>query len=596
MSVPSMSRSSIDRRFQWVLGVIYAIVLCLLAWQLFHRWEAYTTARQAVAQARQLDAGLAVFDAIVDEREPVILLLEGALPPAPVQRELEARRQTTDHRLSALRPFLAPDRCDTCALLRQHLANAEVALNDARRQVDVLVSTPVAERSADAVADSIRKLAKVPLHVTPIDQTSAVAIMDADRSAQGMLYMAGFAANLRREAGLLESQLSPALISRRPLSAEEDHRIQRMLGGLVFLQEMLITAARGLPRLSDPVVAAVQVRFFQEMPAFVDKTMATLQQDPRNAVTVSVFHSRFHGYLQSVYSLRDESMALVRGDLTAKLERERHALAGFLVIALLLTAALLMAAMMFHRTIVRPFVEAGRYILALAAGKLDATPTRHRYHGEIAELFRSLDVLKDDLVQRLALQKERGQLIADLRSMAETDPLTGLYNRRAFLSLSAGLLRRSVPPSTIVLVMFDIDHFKRINDTYGHETGDVALKRLAELCRETWREEDVVARVGGEEFAVLSCVASEDHVTESAQRLMDALRADHQTAVDGTRFAMTVSFGVTYLDAGALEELGLRDMLREADRLMYEAKEGGRNRMEVARFVPGNQAATTALE
>ena len=119
-------------------------------------------------------------------------------------------------------------------------------------------------------------------------------------------------------------------------------------------------------------------------------------------------------------------------------------------------------------------------------------------------MFEALSVLKDNAAARKRAELERDRLIVDLAVMAETDFLTGLLNRRAFESrLDQALSQWSGTGTALAFILFDIDDFKGINDTYGHASGDEALKTMAELCRQTWRQSDVVARVGGEEFAVL---------------------------------------------------------------------------------------------
>ena len=170
---------------------------------------------------------------------------------------------------------------------------------------------------------------------------------------------------------------------------------------------------------------------------------------------------------------------------------------------------------------------------------------------------------------------ERKKLQQDLENKAQLDYLTGLYNRGHFMHLAeielARAIRYRVPLS---LMMIDIDHFKNINDTYGHHAGDMALKNLARLCQNTLREIDVVGRLGGEEFAVLLPETTMDQAVEVAERLRLAT-ADTQTTIEpALTFNFTLSIGISSLTATTQSTT---DLLNTADNALYTAKKSGRN-------------------
>ncbi|WZB75724.1 GGDEF domain-containing protein [Achromobacter insuavis] len=128
--------------------------------------------------------------------------------------------------------------------------------------------------------------------------------------------------------------------------------------------------------------------------------------------------------------------------------------------------------------------------------------------------------------------------------MAETDFLTGLLNAAPSRAAWIRPCRNGAAPAALAFILFDIDDFKGINDTYGHASGDEALKTVAELCRQTLRQADVVARVGGEEFAVLCHVGAADQALEMAERMRQRIAQARVTAENGTVFGLTASFGV----------------------------------------------------
>ncbi len=178
---------------------------------------------------------------------------------------------------------------------------------------------------------------------------------------------------------------------------------------------------------------------------------------------------------------------------------------------------------------------------------------------------------------------ERGraeQHATDLEALAAIDWLTGVYNRRQFETLARAELARSqryVRPLTVL--MMDIDHFKDVNDRYGHAVGDRVLQDLATVCLAIKRDADVVARIGGEEFALLLPETTEAAAAQFAERLRQQIRIC-APVVEGKRLAITVSIGI----AGAtLKTSGTESLLNSADQALYNAKHSGRDRVVVWR-------------
>lgn len=175
-----------------------------------------------------------------------------------------------------------------------------------------------------------------------------------------------------------------------------------------------------------------------------------------------------------------------------------------------------------------------------------------------------------------ALSENLHRLIRTLRTSSATDPLTGLLNRRSFDRRFAAAVqdaqRQALPLSVMLL---DLDHFKQVNDDHGHAVGDRALVRFAELLLSQSRASDLVARVGGEEFAVVLPGATLDQAVRRAEQFAHAWRVDR--AVDG--LALTVSTGVSEL-ASPSDTTGT--LLMRADAAVYRAKAEGRDRVVLA--------------
>ncbi len=180
-------------------------------------------------------------------------------------------------------------------------------------------------------------------------------------------------------------------------------------------------------------------------------------------------------------------------------------------------------------------------------------------------------------LQRTVLCAVKQSLLdRELRSLALTDDLTGFYNRRAFLALATQQLRVAIRKSQGLLLFFaDVDYLKEINDTWGHREGDLALVRAADALERTFRNSDILARLSGDEFAVLALEASSQHEDVILRRLERNLKASN---AGESRYELSLSVGAARFDP--MNPVSLGELLTRADQAMYGQK---RNR---SRFWP----------
>lgn len=199
------------------------------------------------------------------------------------------------------------------------------------------------------------------------------------------------------------------------------------------------------------------------------------------------------------------------------------------------------------------------------------------------QLF-ALQALANQVMAHLELMRthrEQKKLIAELEAVREelaerasTDPLTGLLNRRAFeqrLAQEVALIKRGAPAAAILVL--DLDHFKRVNDDFGHQVGDRVLVRFAELCGEVFRQADVVARWGGEEFIVLMPRTTLKQANRAAERVRKQLARIPFKVEAVERLRVTVSIGISELT----ETSPPHRAIHAADQMLYRAKKLGRN-------------------
>lgn len=218
---------------------------------------------------------------------------------------------------------------------------------------------------------------------------------------------------------------------------------------------------------------------------------------------------------------------------------------------------------------------------AFAGGEalLEATLVTRR-QGHIPYCFTSRRTVIDGRAYLVALGIDISGHVRrenELATEAHTDPLTGVCTRRHFLELAEGELARTRRyGGTLSLLMLDLDRFKLINDTHGHQVGDRVLQALGDTCRKIFRNIDIVGRIGGEEFAVLLPATDTRKACEVAERLRRRIEAAAVPVARGNALHFTASIGVSGLECG---ETGIDTLLDLADKALYEAKHAGRNRV-----------------
>jgi diguanylate cyclase (GGDEF)-like protein len=170
------------------------------------------------------------------------------------------------------------------------------------------------------------------------------------------------------------------------------------------------------------------------------------------------------------------------------------------------------------------------------------------------------------------------RLVTDLQTLAVRDPLTGILNRRSLEDEAGYLLARCERNNeTMTLMMIDVDHFKAVNDQYGHQVGDEVLMQLVEIVSATIRTGDYFARYGGEEFCVMLPLTTQDDALILAERLRQKY-ADAILIAGTYTIRSTISIGITDTQVAGLE---FRTLVSYADQALYQAKKSGRNRVEL---------------
>jgi diguanylate cyclase (GGDEF)-like protein len=249
----------------------------------------------------------------------------------------------------------------------------------------------------------------------------------------------------------------------------------------------------------------------------------------------------------------------------------------------------------YHEIVI--YIDAGRELNDLDIEMVDIFCANVSVGLANVDLFENLESKVAERTRELAeaytvLEQGKRELEAantQLRQLAMTDPLTNVFNRRYLFDMGAklfGMARRYQWSMTVLLI--DIDHFKSINDTYGHAAGDEVLIQTARAVKNRLRETDVFGRIGGEEFVVIAPSTDLEAAKILAQDLMVRL-AQANVAWDGKNISLTVSIGIAICHP---EDPSIENVIERADVAMYRAKGGGRNQFVVNDSMPDKKSGT----
>ncbi|HEY0291466.1 MAG TPA: GGDEF domain-containing protein [Hansschlegelia sp.] len=519
--------------------------------------------------AHSLDA-LALFQQVLTaanrisaERGPMNAAL-GAPPSADAEakQRLTAFRATVDASLDQL------DRGDKTAELlipKAELSSVRARLAAARNRADRILLSPEMH-SVDALSDAIRQMFAVVDEMRPLMDATSLRMIARDASLSGISLLGQQLFELRDYAGRLTSILVPSIADRRMLTIDERRELSRTIGKI----EQIWSLAR--PYLVNDYDLADQVKqvedtYFKKGLGYVAR-WANEGAKGEYSVTTSEMTALIVPTFQPIESLRQLFLDAVIDKARAERDASWRRLLIVAVLALMAASLNFWLALNARNNIFIPLLDARDYIIKLAEGGAPGKEGRYKDRGiEINNLFLVLDTL------RLKLQ-ERSTLTAKLQHQATTDGLTGLLNRRMFDEIGRADAEFDRATSSVGLILMDIDHFKFINDHYGHIAGDKVLKSVADVVMRNVRQDDIAARYGGEEFAVVIQASSIAVVGKVAETLRQAIESHEIELSEGLSISVTASFGVAVGDRG---ELAWSELIRATDKALYLAKARGRN-------------------
>ncbi len=584
----------LTRLFVLTTSVLLVMVLVMLARSMLQDWHTVQSARQGLQAMELAYRAMKVAEKASAERGPTIPVLNDTEPrdPAKKQRLLKAREASDTAMNEALQGLESTG--DATGAIYQaaavQLRKAQDELTEARQAVDRVAALPHAERTAPGA-----RLTRKPIDlmfgvIDTVLESVTMLSAEAERIYPDLsvpLVGARFGAELREYAGRLGSQFTAPLAAQIPLGAEERHDIPLIVGRIEQLRKLIEVQSR--TSLADPrvhkAIAEMNTRYFGAGLPFINSlTEAGLAGRPYG-IESTAFVARYVPEMLSIVQLRDTMFQVAKDGAAASVKAARNRMMVNAVIGLIILLIEITVFIIIQRYVLRPLLLNTRAMVAIMAGRIDTRLPRITRSDEIGDMQKAVAALRDISKSKQALETEREQLIDKLKIASNIDFLTKLRNRRAFTDDATHQLAQAKRHNwQLALILFDIDHFKQVNDNHGHDLGDTVLIHVAEIAQSQCRESDILARYGGEEFIIMAFDCSADDAMSLAERVRSALARAAFTSANGKAFYVSASFGTVTARAG---DVGHTEALvRAADRALYRAKAEGRNRVTHTTFNP----------
>lgn len=575
---------SLAAGFWLISAALFLMAVLGLGRLTFIDWRDLRRAEHAVVLIEQLRLGMISAEMASRERGPANGVLGADAPtPQALGHSLNEARLRTDQAYAAFAQALGQvSGDDRHQSIGRQVDGFQAALHQARLRVDALSAQPLARREPEAIKAAVDGMVRLVRMLRP----SIMLVMEDLQQDQPLLSStvssALLAAELRELTGQLGSLLTPALSRQTALSDDERLAIERMRGRIGQLRVLLI--ARVQVANGASAVRHAQERlerdYFGRAEALVRQVVQAGQTDGRYGLSTAEFAARYVPDMNAIIDMRDALLAEALQQGAALHLAQRRAMAVMLGMTGLHIALIVLGLYLMHRRVIRPLSRAAEALQAMKEDRYVAlvAPVQG---DEISAVFDGIADLQAQSRDRRALEAERDKLIERLRVQSSTDFLTSLPNRRAFFEAAeAEVARARRHGFGLVVLLLDVDHFKRINDALGHAAGDLALVALTEVLRQSVRQGDIAARIGGEEFVLLLSHCEREDGLRFAERLRQTVASTVvEVGSEHPPVRMTVSIGLADTQTHGMN---LDLLMSRADHAMYGAKRAGRDRIEVA--------------
>ncbi|MYM41561.1 GGDEF domain-containing protein [Duganella qianjiadongensis] len=567
----------LTRLFTLISAILALLVCGVQGRSLWSEWRQYQSAERGLQALQLVEASMRAAEKLSFERGPSNAVMGDGYPAAAAKQErLRSARNDTNNALRQLQQQL--DQRDATAALDQ-------ALREARRNVDQLAAQPPDGRTPAQLNSAVERMyALVPLALDTVTAATHASEQAYPRITR-LLVKSRLAVELREYAGRLGSTLTVPLATAQPLTREQQERLQFLRGRLEQLRQLIRmnSSEADQAQAVQAALARMDSDYFargQQIISAVEQASSSPRASgaQRYGMDTAQFAQRYVPTMAPILAVRDALLQEAQLQAHREFQQARHELGWAMLNGAAILMVLVALLIIVRVRVVAPLLRATRAVVRLGNGDFTAPSRISRRKDEIGDMLRALATLRENSMERQRLEQERAHLIEELKTRADTDYLTGILNRRAFATAGNLRLRGArEKDESLAVILFDIDHFKSVNDCYGHDAGDQVLIRIAEVVRATLRDGEILARYGGEEFVVMPSYCGLEAARALAERLRVAIEQEPLTLSDGYILRVTASFGVAVAHG---PHAALDDLFHSADLALYRAKSQGRNRVE----------------
>lgn len=578
---------SLKRLFWLVSIILMSMSLLLTAGLVATQWSAYRRGVESVGLVRDLQSGLQVMELVSVERGPTNGLLGAEHAELPQARAALAKaRAATDTAIDHLLSALHENRRADFAPIAATVDAMQLQLLQTRLMIDRLAGMPPSARRSQDISAAVDAMIGLITPALVVTADLSTVALNADPSLRSGLGSARLAASLREYAGQIGSRFTAAIATHRALRPDEVIGIAKLAGRAEQMRSVIDLQLRSYQNDAalQEALNAIDADYFGNGMPMMQHLLEIGLRSGNYPLTTSELAREYVPKMQSILGLRDMLLQHAIDDAHARAQRAQTLLEATVSLAALSLTVFYLLLRTLYRHVVAPVLESARLFVALADGALDTEVPQRGGVTEISKLFQAMQAFRASRIARIALEREREALITQLQNSSETDFLTGLMNRRAFLThgeANFSLAQRY--GSEISVLLMDIDHFKQVNDVYGHQVGDRVLRRVGALLIELHRKVDIVVRYGGEEFLVMLPHTSLEQAATVAEKLRLAIAAMQVIPDAGQKpLHITASIGA----AAYVADSSLEALIWRADQALYRAKNGGRNQVRLAQTPP----------
>ena len=570
---------SLNRLF-WLISVaLMLIFLALTARIVSSEWGEYRRGARSVETVQVVQLTMIAMEKTSIERGPSNALMGGEPVDLPqLSKKLQAAREQTDASIATLLGALRTDPDVRYAPIIRKIELVKAALEPARLNVDRQVGVPRSQRSSEDVSAAVSGMIDlIPPFVTAVADLTSIAIQSDPELLDGLTGMR-VASSLREYAGQVGSKFTAPIITQRPLTKDEVIEIGKLYGRIEQLRSLLNIQMRAYRNnvAYNAALSDLDAQYFGKGLPFLGELLQIGLVSGGYELTTAELAAQYVPPMASILRLRDVILADLIRDAEIRNRHARNYLIATIVMALAAFVFFFVLMYLVRQRVLAPVLRATKLVTGLAVDDLEVEIPAARYQDEIGDMLRALQVLKTRSFERIGLASERETLIQQLQVSSNTDFLTGVMNRRAFFAHSQQQMAVAQRyKRNLALILLDVDHFKRINDNYGHLAGDSILRSAVQLIAQLLRKVDILARYGGEEFIILLPEADMEQALVVAEKLRSTLSQQTFAVDDVAQISITASFGVSALTGAAT----LDHMIRLADEALYNAKNGGRNQV-----------------